>query len=154
MLTIQWNEKLFHQLTVDQLFEVLQLRVNVFVVEQRCSYPELDEYDRHVETQHLFGQDDSGQLIAYSRILPPGLRFSELSIGRLVVKKDARGQGVGHQLLQKTLDEIQAQRPGHAVRISAQDYLEMFYQQHGFNRVSEMYLEDGIPHIDMVRDVP
>ncbi len=151
MLTIQWEVKTFHQLAVDQLFEVLQLRVNVFVVEQRCAYPELDEYDRHVETGHLFGHDASGQLLAYTRILPAGLSFSEVSIGRFVVRQEARGQGVGHQLLRAALDEIQTKWPGHAVRISAQDYLEKFYKRYGFTRVSEMYLEDGIPHIEMVR---
>lgn len=152
MLTIQWSVKLFPQLTVDQLFEVLQLRVNVFVVEQRCAYPELDVHDRHVETRHLLGQDESGQLIAYARLLPSGLTFSEVSMGRCVVRQGARGKGAGHQLLHAALDEIQTKWPGHAIRISAQGYLQNFYEQYGFMRVSDTYLEDGIPHVEMVRE--
>ena len=124
----------------------------MFVVEQQCAYPELDEFDRHGETGHLLGYDASGQLIAYARILPAGLSFLEISIGRFVVRQEARGQGVGHQLLRAALDEIQTRWPGHAVRISAQDYLEKFYAQYGFERGSDMYLEDGIPHIEMVKD--
>lgn len=152
MLTIQWNVKLFHQLTVDQLFELLQLRVNVFVVEQRCAYPELDVHDRHVETRHLLGQDESGHLLAYARLLASGLTFSDVSMGRCVVRQGDRGKGAGHQLLRAALDEIQAKWPGHAIRISAQDYLQKFYEQYGFMRVSDTYLEDGISHIEMVKD--
>lgn len=151
MSNVQWEVKTFQQLTVDQLFDVLQLRVDVFVVEQQCAYPELDHFDRHAETQHLSGRDECGLLIAYARILPPDLRYSEVNLGRFVVKALARGKGVGHQLLRAALDFIHERWPGRAIRISAQEYLQRFYAQYGFSRVSDVYLEDGIPHVEMLK---
>lgn len=152
MPNIQWEVKTFQELTVDQLFEVLQLRVDVFVVEQHCAYRELDEYDRHVETRHISGRDATGKLIAYARLLPPGLRYPEVNLGRFVVKADFRKQGIGHQLLQAALQEISGCWPKTPIRISAQEYLQAFYAQYGFLRVSEVYLEDGIPHVEMVKE--
>ncbi len=149
---IQWEVKPFRQLSVDKLFEVLQLRVDVFVVEQQCAYRELDDHDRHVETRHLSGHNESGQLIAYARLLSPGLRFPEVNLGRFVVKADFRKQGVGHQLLQAALKEISGCWPRTTIKISAQDYLQAFYAQYGFLRVSEVYLEDGIPHVEMLKE--
>ena len=149
---IQWEVKPFRQLSVDKLFEVLQLRVDVFVVEQQCAYRELDDHDRHPETRHLSGHNESGQLIAYARLLSPGLRFPEVNLGRFVVKADFRKQGVGHQLLQAALKEISGCWPKTPIRISAQDYLQAFYEQYGFLRVSEVYLEDGIPHVEMLKE--
>lgn len=151
MFDMKWDVRLFHKLSVNQLFDALQLRVNVFVVEQQCAYPELDEYDRHAETRHFSGSNEAGQLMAYARILPPGSRYLDVNLGRFVVRKDARGQGVGHQLLREALKEIQNNWPGSAIRISAQDYLQKFYEQYGFLRVSDVYLEDGIPHVEMIR---
>lgn len=152
MLNMKWDVNLFHELSVSQLFEVLQLRVDVFVVEQQCAYPELDEYDRHAETRHLSGSNAAGPLIAYARILPPGSRYPDVNLGRFVVRKEVRGQGVGHRLLREALQEIQKIWPGCAIRISAQDYLQKFYNQYGFVRVSDVYLEDGIPHVEMVKE--
>ena len=149
---IQWTIKTFQQLSVDQLFDVLQLRVAVFVVEQQCAYPELDDYDRHAETRHLSGRDELGHLIAYTRILPAGLKYPEVSVGRFVVESQVRGQGVGHQLLRTALDEIQQCWPNCAIRLAAQEYLQGFYEQHGFTRVSDRYLEDGIPHVEMLKE--
>ncbi|MEO8328230.1 MAG: GNAT family N-acetyltransferase [Nitrospirota bacterium] len=138
-------------MTVEQLFEILQLRVDVFVVEQQCAYRELDEYDQHPETRHVSGRNEGGQLIAYARILFPGLRYPEVNLGRFVVKADFRKQGIGHQLLQTALQEISGCWSKTSIRISAQEYLEAFYAQYGFIRVSDMYLEDGIPHVEMVK---
>ena len=152
MNNIQWNIKTFQELTVEQLFEVLQLRVNVFVVEQQCAYPELDEHDRHPDTNHLSGRNEVGQLIAYSRLLPPGVRYPEVNLGRFVVKAEWRKKGIGHQLLQTALQEISRCWPKTPIRISAQEYLQTFYAQYGFVRVSEVYLEDGIPHVEMRRE--
>ena len=149
---IQWAVKSFRQLSVDKLFEVLQLRVDVFVVEQQCAYRELDDHDRHPETRHLSGQNEFGHLIAYARLLPPGLRYPEVNLGRFVVKAYFRKQGVGHQLLQATLKEISGCWPKTPIRISAQDYLQAFYERYGFLRVSEVYLEDGIPHVEMLKE--
>ncbi|MEO6202294.1 MAG: GNAT family N-acetyltransferase [Nitrospirales bacterium] len=147
-----WEVKTFQQLTVDQLFEILQLRVDVFVVEQQCPYRELDEYDRHRETRHLSGCNEGGELIAYARILSPGLRYPEVNLGRFVVKAEFRKLGIGHKLLQTALQEISGCWSKTPIRISAQEYLQAFYAQYGFIRVSEMYLEDGIPHVEMVKE--
>lgn len=152
MAEIQWEVKTFQQLTVDELFEVLQLRVAVFVVEQRCPYPELDQFDRHAETRHVSGRDERGQLIAYARILPPGMNYPEVRIGRIAVKAEARGKGVGRELLRMALSVTQECWPGSAIRISAQEYLQGFYARYGFTRVSDGYLEDGIPHVEMVKE--
>lgn len=143
--------KTFQKLPVEQLFDVFKLRVDVFVVEQYCAYPELEEYDRHPETRHLSGRNASGHLLAYARILSPGLRYSEVNLGRFVVRADSRRKGIGHQLLQKSLQEIFRCWPGHAIKISAQDYLQAFYEQYGFVRMSDVYLEDGIPHVEMLK---
>jgi ElaA protein len=152
MLNPQWTFRAFQKLSVDQLFEILQLRVDVFVVEQQCAYRELDEYDRHSGTRHLSGHDALGQLVAYARLLPPGLRYPEVNLGRFVVRADSRKQGIGHQLLQTALQKISGCWPQTPIRVSAQDYLQAFYAQYGFIRVSDMYLEDGIPHVEMVKE--
>ena len=152
MNNIQWDIKTFHELELEELFDLLKLRVDVFVVEQQCAYRELDEYDRHPETRHLSGRNEGGQLIAYARLLPNGLRYPEVNLGRFVVKADFRKQGVGHQLLQAVLKEISVCWPKISIRISAQDYLQAFYERYGFLRVSEVYLEDGIPHVEMLKE--
>lgn len=149
---IKWEVNQFQEFFVDKLFEVLKLRVDVFVVEQQCAYPELDDYDRHPEARHLSGRNEDGQLIAYARLLPPGLRYSEVNLGRFVVKADFRGQGIGPQLVKKSLQEISRYWSGVSIKISAQDYLQKFYEQYGFVRVSEVFLEDGIPHVEMVKE--
>ncbi|MGB0910308.1 MAG: GNAT family N-acetyltransferase [Nitrospirales bacterium] len=151
MLNLVWKIQTYSNFSLDQLFDVLQLRVNIFVVEQQCAYPELDECDRHAETRHLSGYDENGSLVAYARLLPAGISFSEVSVGRLVVRTDVRGQGVGHQLLQKTLDEAQKVWPGHVIRMAAQEYLESFYEHYGFRRVSDIFLDHGVPHVEMLK---
>jgi len=152
MINMQCAVSLFQELTAGQLFDVLKLRVDVFVVEQQCAYRELDEYDRHSEVRHLSGRNEVGELIAYARLLPPGLRYPEANIGRFVVKADFRKQGIGHQLLRTALNEISRCWEQSPIRISAQDFLQAFYAQYGFIRVSDVYLEDGIPHVEMVKE--
>ncbi len=152
MPDIQWKMKTFQQLTVEQLFEILQLRVDVFVVEQQCAYRELDEYDRHPETKHVSGRNAGGQLIAYARILPPGLRYPEVNLGRFVVRADSRKQGIGHKLVQTALQKISGCWPEMSIKMSAQSHLHRFYAQYGFMQVTDGYLEDGIPHVEMVKE--
>jgi len=151
MIEIHWKIKSFNQLYTDELYELLKLRVDVFVVEQNCPYPEIDGKDRHPKTLHLSGKEKDGALIAYLRILPPGLSFTEVSIGRVVVAKESRGEGISDTLLKNALDQIHQVWPGKNIRIGAQVYLKKFYESHGFEAISKSYLEDGIPHIDMIR---
>lgn len=148
---IDWEIKSFARLNTDELYHLLKLRVDVFVVEQNCPYPEMDDKDRHPETLHLLGKDKQGELVAYLRILPPGLSFKETSIGRVVVAPKSRGLGICAFMVKKALNEIRHIWPDEFVRIGAQVYLKFFYESLGFEAASESYLEDGIPHIDMIR---
>ncbi len=153
MSEMRWVTYTFRQLALDTLFEILKLRVNVFVVEQVCAYSEIEEWDRHGETFHVCGRTEQEKLVAYARLLPPGLRYPEVNLGRVVVRKEFRGQGVGHLLLRRSLDEIQRYWPNVDTKISAQEYLQGFYAGYGFVPISEVYLEDGVPHIEMVKRV-
>ena len=147
---MQWNNVHFNQLTLDQLYDILKLRVDVFVVEQNCPYPELDDKDRHPEAQHLMGLDNQQNIVAYCRILPPGLSYPQASIGRVLIAQHARGQGLGEPLMQQAIQIALAQWPNMGIQIGAQERLTSFYQRLGFKAQSEMYLEDGIPHLDML----
>ena len=154
---IQWQTKKFNELTLDQLYDVLKLRVDVFVVEQCCYYPDLDseknQLDRHTETLHLLGYQND-ELVAYLRILAPGQSYADYaSIGRVATAKQARGTGLGHELLSKGLNVCQQHFTNHAIKISAQEHLLTYYQYHGFEQVSAMYLEDNIPHLAMVHQI-
>ncbi|OZS43738.1 GNAT family N-acetyltransferase [Photobacterium sanguinicancri] len=145
---MQWHCLPFEQLTTHQLYELLKVRVDVFVVEQNCPYHELDEHDRHPDTQHLLAYDNN-QLVAYLRLLPPGVTYDNVSIGRVLTTGHARGKGLGHKLLTRALDAAQVQWPDQTIDIGAQDHLQAYYKGYGFSAISEMYLEDDIPHIDM-----
>ncbi|MCG9965399.1 MAG: GNAT family N-acetyltransferase [Shewanella sp.] len=146
---MQWQNLSFNQLNANTLYDILKLRVDVFVVEQACAYPELDDKDRHPETLHLMGLSPQGELLAYARVLPPGLSYPEASIGRVVISPAGRGQGLATPLMQNAIDAALSTWPAAGIQIGAQDYLKSFYQKLGFSACSEMYLEDGIPHIDM-----
>jgi ElaA protein len=147
-----WQNKTFLQLTTDELYDLLKLRIDVFVVEQTCFYPDLDEHDRHPETRHLFCYQNN-VMTAYLRILPKGLTYQDyVSIGRVVTAPCVRNTGLGHELMKVALTQCLKLFPTDTLKISAQEHLEKFYNQHGFTRVSEMYLEDDIPHIAMVKN--
>ena len=150
---IQWQVKTFNELTTNELYDALKLRVDVFVVEQTCYYPELDDLDRHPDTLHLYSYQDD-VMTSYLRILPKGTTYPDyVAIGRVVIAPGARGKGLGHQLMSKAIAACQKHFPGQSIKMSAQEHLEAFYNQHGFNRVSDMYLEDNIPHIAMLKEV-
>ncbi|ALO35631.1 GCN5 family acetyltransferase [Colwellia sp. MT41] len=151
-----WQSKAFSELSLNQLYDVLKLRIDVFVVEQTCYYPDLDSeknlLDRHPQTLHLLGYQ-AEQLVAYLRILPKGQSYtSHISIGRVVIANKARGGGLGHELMKEALSLCQQYHPNEEIKISAQQHLKSYYQRHGFAQVSAMYLEDGIPHIAMLRE--
>ncbi len=151
-----WQTRHFSDLSLNQLYDVLKLRVDVFVVEQTCFYPDLDGekdlLDRHPQTLHLLGYQ-AEQLVAYLRILPKGQNYpNNVSIGRVVTAPQARGGGLGHELMTQGLALCQQDFPNEIIKISAQQHLKAYYQKHGFTQVSEMYLEDDIPHIAMIRE--
>lgn len=150
-----WQSKRFSELSLNQLYDVLKLRIDIFVVEQTCFYPDLDSdknlLDRHPQTLHLLGYQEE-QLVAYLRILAKGQSYPDnISIGRVVIAKQARGGGLGHELMREALSLCQQNFPQQDIKISAQQHLKAYYQQHDFVQVSEMYLEDDIPHIAMKR---
>lgn len=149
---LHWQWKPFTALTVDELYQVLALRSEVFVVEQKSIYLDADGYDRRAH--HLLGiqpEEPEPFLAAYLRVLPPGLKYPEASLGRVVTSPRARRYGHGKTLIERGLAFIDANHPGAAVRIGAQHYLQRFYEGFGFRRISDVYDEDGIPHIDMLR---
>ena len=146
---MQWFSLPFSELTTHQLYELLQLRVDVFIVEQNCPYSELDGLDHQPGVEHLLGYKDD-KLVAYARLMPPELVYPEDSaIGRVIVHKDVRGNGMGVTLIKKAIvrcNELWSER---AITIGAQAHLEKYYNSVGFQRISDVYLEDGIPHIKM-----
>lgn len=149
---ITWQCLTFDQLSTFQLYQLLQLRVNVFVVEQTCPYPELDNKDHAPGACHLLGYQGE-QLVACARLLPPGVSYDNASIGRVATLQSARGNGLGHDLLSQALTHCQQLWPQQAIEISAQAHLQAFYRQHGFARTTEVYLEDDIEHVGMLRSV-
>lgn len=146
---MHWITKNFEQLTTTELYDMLQLRVEVFVVEQTCYYQDLDDKDRHPGTQHLLGYID-GRLVAYLRALAPGVSYpGHASIGRVLTRDNIRGQGWGQPLMSEGMTLCRQQWPEHRVKISAQYHLQAYYGRFGFTAVGEQYLEDDIPHIAM-----
>lgn len=148
----RWTLAPFAALSAHALYDLLQLRSEVFVVEQACPYLDPDGKDRHPDARHLSGIDERGGLLAYCRLLPPDLAFPEPSIGRVVVAPAERGRGLAHALMREALGQCAQLWPGSALMLGAQQHLAGFYAAHGFAVVSEMYLEDGIPHVDMRRE--
>jgi len=146
---MSWELKKFDALTNGELYDVLRLRVDIFVVEQTCPYPEIDGKDP--KSLHLMYKEN-GSIVAYARILPPGLSFDEASIGRIIVAKSHRGTGLGHELLDQAIKASLAEY-NQPIKIGAQAYLEKYYEAAGFVTVSDVYLEDDIPHIDMLRSL-
>ncbi|QYJ89576.1 GNAT family N-acetyltransferase [Shewanella halotolerans] len=149
---MRWESVAFAELSLERLYELLKLRVDVFVVEQACAYPELDGKDTLAETRHLLGLDEQGRIVAYARILAPGVSYPQASIGRVIVAPSARGAGVAKPLMQEAIAIAKQAWPEQGIQIGAQEYLKGFYQGVGFRTVSEVYLEDGIPHLDMLLD--
>ncbi|HEM3517748.1 TPA: GNAT family N-acetyltransferase [Streptococcus suis] len=148
---MQWEIKSFDQLSLQELYGILTLRVDVFVVEQACPYPEVDGKDPNC--LHLLGMDN-GELVAYLRILPAGLSYDEVSIGRVVIKPSHRGKGLGRPMMEQAIHFITNEWKERQIKIGAQAHLEKFYSSLGFEPVSEVYLEDDIPHLDMLYTKP
>jgi len=150
---IRWDTRPFEGLSLATLYALLRARAEVFIVEQDCAYQDLDNADHHAE--HIIGWSDgvaSPEILAYCRVLPPGIKFPDASIGRVITTAAGRGCGIGQALMHRAINRCEERFPGSAIRISAQLYLERFYSELGFRTVSDIYDEDGIPHIEMVRD--
>lgn len=146
---IDYQTKTFDQLTTHELWALYELRTAVFVVEQECYYQEVDADD--LTASHLLGTDAAGHLVAYARMIPEG---DHVRIGRVVVAQDARGHGAGQQLVSQAIASAQKQFPQAVqIDIQAQAYLQQFYAGFGFQPVSDVYLETGIPHLDMILPV-
>ncbi len=146
---MQWLCLSFSQLSTQQLYQLIKLRIDIFVVEQNCPYPELDDKDHQIGVKHLLGYQE-GKLVAYARLLPPGISYPEVSIGRIVTNQAYRQQGLGKQLINSALQHCEQLWPKQNIQIGAQLYLLNFYQSFAFKQISKEYLEDGIPHIDMI----
>ena len=149
---IEWQWSRFDQLDGQAVYAMLEARQQVFILEQACLYADIDGIDR--DAHHLLGwRNDGGrrELVAYLRCVPPGVKYAEPSLGRVLTSTAARGGGIGMTLLQQGLRQAEALYPGQRIRISAQLYLQAFYERFGFHAVSEPYDEDGIPHIEMLR---
>ena len=140
--------KAFADLSVHELQALHILRQQVFVVEQNCVYRDADDTDGI--SWHLFVLNDQGQALATCRLVPAGHRYAEAAIGRLANAAEVRGTGMGRAIMQAAIDELSKRSPG-PIRISAQQYLQKFYESLGFEVVSQPYLEDDIPHLEMLR---
>lgn len=149
-MNITWYHKHFKELNTTELYQILQLRNEVFIVEQHCPFQDLD--DKDLKCYHFIGFDtDSQKVMAYTRIVPAGISFEEASIGRVVTSALARNEGIGKQLMSKSIELLEEFYGSVSIKIGAQLYLKKFYESFGFQQVEEVYLEDGIEHILMIR---
>lgn len=149
-MIMEWRYKQFVQLTPYEVYELLQLRAEVFVVEQNCVFLEPDGIDNRC--LHLLGYNNN-KLLAYTRIVPPGLAYNQASIGRVVTSPSVRNTGAGKKLMQRSIDMLYSSFGKVTIKIAAQFYLKKFYESFGFYQVSEVYLDDGIEHIHMLKEV-
>ncbi len=140
--------KAFSELTLHELYNILQLRSEVFVVEQDCVYQDIDGKDE--QALHVLGYEN-GELAAYTRCFAPGIYFKEAAIGRVVVRDSKRKKQYGHEVMKASIKAIKEYYSTDSIRLSAQTYLIKFYESHGFKITGEGYLEDGIPHIGMIK---
>lgn len=147
-IQLQWKCKHFNELSAAELYSILRLRTEVFILEQSCLYQDVDGKD--VKSYHVFAEGSNGEVLAYARVLPPGVSYTEASIGRVVTSPKVRGAGTGKELMKKVMSMMAREFPGKAIRISAQSYLIKFYSGFGFVPQGEDYLEDDIPHRQML----
>lgn len=145
---LNWTLKKFEDLSPDELYAILRLRSEVFVVEQSCVFQDMD--DRDQRCYHLMGWQN-GLLAAYTRLVPPGVSYEQPSIGRVVTSPATRGSGIGKQLMEKSINETIKLFGKNPIKIGAQLYLKKFYESLGFAQVGDIYDEDGIDHIKMIR---
>lgn len=141
------EEKTYAELSRDELYAILALRTEIFVVEQQCAYPETDFYDQ--QSVHLLGREN-GELLAYARVVVPAAADEDLSIGRVAVRKRVRGKNYGRKIFEEAMRSAAARYPGKDIKIQAQVYLEDFYRSCGFVTRTEPYPDYGVWHVDMI----
>lgn len=143
-----WKEQRFDELSTEELYKIIQLRIHVFVVEQQAYYEDLDDHDQNCI--HISYEED-GKIIAYARAVPPNEKYENLaSFGRVIVRPEARGTGLAQELLKKVITVTEREWPNYDLFIQAQAYLQNFYSKFGFKAISEPYEFECLPHIDMV----
>ncbi|MFB6306545.1 MAG: GNAT family N-acetyltransferase [Flavobacteriales bacterium] len=143
---MKWRTYTFHEFQLKDLYEILKLRTEIFVKEQECPYQEID--DRDDSAYHITGKEE-GELIAYARVLPAGMEFPEVSIGRVAVRMDQRKKGFGDEIFKKTLNTVKNKFGEVPIMLCAQTYLVDFYEKYGFEKVGKEFVLDGIEHVKM-----
>jgi ElaA protein len=149
-MKIDFELQFFDKLSPHQLYAILQLRNEVFVVEQNCVFQDADDKDQ--QCYHLMGWRNN-KLVAYTRLVPPGVIYKQASIGRVVTSPQIRGENAGREIMKKSIKKMVELYGNAEIKIGAQKYLKQFYESFGFKQVSDVYLEDGIEHIHMIRTV-
>ena len=143
--------KSFQELSLEEFHDIIALRIQIFIIEQNCPYQEVDGKDKLAH--HLFFKNEMDEIIAVTRILPQGISYKEVAIGRVVVHEDYRGTGLGNQLMADSMNFVRDKYGEVPVRLSAQKHLENYYGNHGFKSTGKEYLEDGIPHVEMLYNI-
>jgi len=143
--------KSFQELSLEEFHDIIALRIQIFIIEQNCPYQEVDGKDKLAH--HLFFKNEMDEIIAVTRILPQGISYAEVAIGRVVVHDDYRGTGLGNQLMADSMNFVRDKYGEVPVRLSAQKHLENYYGNHGFKSTGKEYLEDGIPHVEMLYNI-
>jgi len=143
--------KSFQELSLEEFHDIIALRIQIFIIEQNCPYQEVDGKDKLAH--HLFFKNEMDEIIAVTRILPQGISYAEVAIGRVVVHEDYRGTGLGNQLMADSMNFVRDKFGEVPVRLSAQKHLENYYGNHGFKSTGKEYLEDGIPHVEMLYNI-
>jgi len=143
--------KSFQELSLEEFHDIIALRIQIFIIEQNCPYQEVDGKDKLAH--HLFFKNEMDEIIAVTRILPQGISYEEVAIGRVVVHEDYRGTGLGNQLMSDSMNFVRDKYGDVPVRLSAQKHLENYYGNHGFKSTGKEYLEDGIPHVEMLYNI-
>jgi ElaA protein len=146
---MKWIVKHFSELSREELYEAIRLRLAVFSIEQNCPYQDADGKDQR--SFHLWMEDEKKEMLAYSRIVEPGVSYKEVSIGRVVTAQAVRGSGAGRELMKRSIGFIEKKYGMVPIRISAQCYLKKFYKEFNFEVIGEEYIEDHIPHVEMLR---
>lgn len=148
MSLVTWHLKTFEELSKEELYQLIQLRIEVFIIEQNAPYQDCDEKD--YKAHHLFATQEA-KVVACCRLLPAGISYAEPSIGRVVTSSSTRGTAMGKKMMYLAMEIMKTIYNTTDCRISAQSYLQKFYGEYGFRKVSEEYLEDGLPHMEMLK---